>query len=160
MPMNPQVRIPLALRVVAILFLLSGLGSLISMIVGALHKNIMLDFGLINIFVYFGLMRFSQGWRKCALVFTWLGIFLSPVVAIIVLFTAAHSNIPQPNIHITSNFNIFGFSFFNTSPVIVFIAVVIYFMLCLWKLSVLNRPDIRVLFNQEDVMRSYSDEFN
>ena len=62
--MNLNPRIPIAVRIVAWLFLFGGWSSVIGMALQVLHRNINLDlFGILSIFAGLGLLRLSNGWR-------------------------------------------------------------------------------------------------
>jgi hypothetical protein len=126
--------LPLALRMVALLFLFQGICSVITIVVCALNNRLQLDFGFLGIFIYFGLLRLSSGWRTCALVLTWIGLLLIPIVMILSL-GAPHANI-----------NFFGITGPEIPPFCVFLASFFWFGLALWQLKVLNRPDVTALF--------------
>jgi hypothetical protein len=129
--------IPTALRVVALLHLLGGVLTVAAILVKLTHGRISLDFGVLGIPIYFGLMRFSRGWRTCALVFIWLGILLAPVAFILGLTT-----------HFPAYFQIFGVRLASIRPVWLSVASVFWFLLELWQYRVLTRADIRSLFLQ------------
>jgi len=137
--MSEPTPLPRTLRLVALLFLLSGISSLISMVVGALNSQVRLEFGMIGIFVYFGLLRLSSGWRTCALALTLLGVVMSPVMAILSL------GAPQK-----VNINIFGINSAMPSFFVV-LASIFWFGLALWQWSVLKRPDVTALFIQKKI---------
>jgi len=128
--------LPRDLRIVAFIFLLGGIDSALSMIIGAMTNHPRLEFGVISIFAFFGLLRLSNGWRIYALVMTWLAIIFFPVLAIVALTT-----------------NHFTFSIFNVPvtqiPTFAGILLAIFFLLlALWQLKVLTRPDVEALFQK------------
>lgn len=84
--------IPRALRLVAFLFLYNGISAVITILVSVLNNRLQLDFSVIGIFVCIGLLQLSDGWRRCAIVLTLLGIIMIPVVGILSL-SAPHANI-------------------------------------------------------------------
>ena len=71
--------IPSTLQIVAVLFLLCGISSVIGMIVRLASGSIYIDFGFLGLPTYFGLRRFSVGWRTFALVCIWVGLIMCPV---------------------------------------------------------------------------------
>jgi hypothetical protein len=138
--MSASEPLPRSLRLVALVFLLTGISSLISLVVGALNHRVNLDFGVIGGFVCFGLLRLSSGWRTCALVLTYVGIVMSPVVAILSI------GAPQHVVYL----NLFGI-YAAFPSLFVLLACIFGFGLALWQWSVLKRPDIRVLFFRKEI---------
>jgi len=61
--------IPLSLKVVAVLFIISGIFSVIEVVVDLMHSHINIHFGVLCLFVGPGLLRLRRGWRTCGLVF-------------------------------------------------------------------------------------------
>ncbi len=80
--------LPLALKIVAVLFILGGISTAIEIVLSLMMGHININFGLLGIFIGIGLLRRSNGWRACALVFTWLALALVPIVGLLFL---AHS---------------------------------------------------------------------
>ena len=128
--------IPTALRVVALMHLVFGLLSVAGILVQLTRGQINLDFGVLGIPIYFGLMRFSNGWRTCALVFTWFGMIMAPIIFILGIA-----------LRMPAYFQIFGIPLGSVSPIWISVAVVPGFLLSLWQYSVLTRDDIRSLFH-------------
>jgi hypothetical protein len=139
-------QIPTPLSVVAYLFLIMAILSVVDIAVSASRGHTHPNFGFLGLWIYAGLRRYSRGWRTCALVFLWLG-FIS-CVGMIALFSFcmifnAEQIIQAPP---------FGFQDFKSSeaefiwPVLVF---ALLFVLQLWQYRVLTRPSIRSLFYGE-----------
>ena len=76
---------PLAFKIVAALFIVSGIYAALEVLVSLANSRIYLNFGVLGIFIGLGLLRFRRGWRTCALVFTWIALVLLPVFALLVL---------------------------------------------------------------------------
>ena len=130
--------IPTALRVVALMHLVFGLLSVVGIMVQLTRGHINLDFGVLGIPIYFGLMRFSNGWRTCVLVFTWFGLVMAPIVFILGIV-----------LRIPANVQMFGIPYANVSPIWLSVAAVPGFFLYLWQYRVLTRDDIRALFDRK-----------
>ena len=74
---------PTSLTIVAWFFILGGVCSVIEVIVSLIHSHIDLNFGVLGLFIGSGLLRFSRGWRTCALVFLWIALIGVPIAAIL-----------------------------------------------------------------------------
>lgn len=127
--------IPRALRIVAVLHLLSGIVSAVGTVLLLLQSHVYLDLGVLGIPIYYGLLRLSSGWRTCALVWLWLSMLTMPVVVLIAWLT----NEPAP-------LRIFGLQLSALSPFSLTVLSIPMFLLALWQYRVLTRPDIRALF--------------
>ena len=127
--------IPTALRVVALLHFVGGLASAVGMLVQLTYGHINIDFGVLGIPMYFGLMRLDSGWRTCALVFVWMSIVAAPFV----FFIGLSAEVP-------AYFQAFGVSLATVSPVWLSVTTVPFFLLSLWEYRVLTRRDVRSLF--------------
>ena len=96
-----------------------------------------LDFGVLGIPISFGLMRWSNGWRTCALVFLWAGMLLAPVA-----FFLGLSEQPP------AAFKVFGVQLAFVSAVWLSVLSVPFFLLNVWQYRVLTQPEIRSSFLQ------------
>jgi hypothetical protein len=135
--MSPLAALPRDLRIVALLFLLGGINSVLTMIVGAMTNHISLDFGVLGILAYFGLLRLSWGWRVYALVAIWFEIVFFPVVGIVVLTTN----------HCT--FNLFTVPVAQIPAPVGVMFFLFFFLLALWQLKVLTRHEVWALFQRD-----------
>ena len=135
--MNTNVtrRLPLALKIVAVLFILGGIFAVIEVIVSLMNNRININFGVLGIFIGFGLLRLSQGWRTCALVFTWIGLIVIPIIGILFL---SHSG--------PLDFSLFGQKVGHASRELGVGMVVVLFVYTVWQYRVLTREDVRYLF--------------
>ncbi|MCE0523088.1 MAG: hypothetical protein LV480_09275 [Methylacidiphilales bacterium] len=126
--------LPLALRVVAWIFLFNGICAFITIANAMLHGQVNLDFDIISIFVYFGLLRLSNFWRVCAITLICLGLVMMLFVAFLAP-TAAHANL-----------SFFGINGPEISPIFFFVFLFFWFALAIWQVKVLTRPEIVTLF--------------
>ena len=126
---------PISLRIVAALFILGGISSIIDVIVSLAQRTLPLNFGVLGLFVGIGLLRFSRAWRTCALVFLWLAFIVLPLVALVFLFVAG-----------SVNYTIFWQKIGSGSRAIGVALAALVFAVALWQYRVLTRPDIRKLF--------------
>lgn len=127
--------VPVALQIVAILFIIGGVCAALEMLVGVTHGRISVNFGVLGIFIGPGLMRFSPGWRTCALVFTWISLIGVPLFAILVLFSGNRLHV-----------NVFGFVVGNAPPGVGLVVASALFGITLWQYGVLTRADVKQLF--------------
>jgi hypothetical protein len=133
--MDNTTPIPTSLKVVAFLFILSGIFSLIEVIVSLMHSHLNINFGVLGLFIGPGLLRLSRGWRTCALVFLWIAMIGIPIVAI--LFMAAAESL---------DFTLFGQKVGHASKELGIVLAALVFALAVWQYRVLTRPDVRRLF--------------
>jgi hypothetical protein len=96
--------------------------------------------GVLGIPIYFGLLRHSAGWRALALVFTWLGFIVIPLVALVSLFGT-----------VPAYFDIFGSHVAQIPAWWVAVAAIPFFCLNLWMYRVLVNPQVRALFEAPPV---------
>ncbi|WP_146132083.1 hypothetical protein [Pleurocapsa sp. CCALA 161] len=129
--------IPMALNIVAIVYLLSGIIAVFNIIFHLSRSSLYLDFNVLGFPIFFGLRSFSPGWRTCALVSTWLNLLFTPVIAVIAVKSHA----------IFVTFEVFG-AYISPLWVTDFSIVfsIVSFIYALWEYRVLTRPDIRALF--------------
>jgi len=126
---------PWDLFLIAILFILGGITAVISMIIALAQGRLSINFGAIGIFVGIGLLRFSPGWRTCALVLTWFGIVVSPLLALIGVLSGKPATLRLP-------FQ----APIPVSPYWGIIIGIVVFLLMVWQYRVLTRPRVRMLF--------------
>jgi hypothetical protein len=139
-------RLPFALKVVAVLYILGGISAVIEVIVSLMSSRININFGVLGIFIGIGLFRLSQGWRTCALVFTWIALIALPVIGLLFLDQSGSLDV-----------NIFGEKVGYASKEFGVGMVVGLFFYTIWQYRVLTRPDVRHLFlNQIGEQRGYS----
>lgn len=128
--------IPTALQVVAALFLFYGIGTVVGMLVLLASGSVRIDFWALGIPTFFGLRRFSIGWRTFALVCIWFGLIICPIAFVYGLISGT-----------PTHFKFFGIRMGQEiAPVWLSVASVPMFLFELWQYRVLTRPDIRALF--------------
>jgi hypothetical protein len=126
--------IPPALTVVAFLFLLSGLIASAGAVSTLFGPFIHVDADVLGIPIFFGLRRYSRGWRICALVMIWVEMLMVPCALLDAVLSGS-----------------FGGSFlgwhFHAFPTLFFVlACLVLFSIALWQYRVLTRSEIRTLF--------------
>ena len=126
----------MSLIVIAVLFLLSGIYQAIDVCVSLAHSKLSFNFGVLGIFVCFGLLRFSSGWRICALIFIWFGIVAALVFGVILL----RNQSPVP-------VSFFGHTFGFSSPALALFAAFLFLISYGWQYRVLTREDVVRLFH-------------
>jgi hypothetical protein len=135
--MNIARPIPTSLKVVAALFILGGVASLIEIAVALWHGRVSVNFGVMGIFIGTGLLRLHPTWRMWALVFIWIALIVAPIVGILVL--AGDSRL---------DLQLLGLTVGRASTTAGFIAALALFLIALWQYRVLTRRDIRMLFGR------------
>ena len=126
--------IPLSLKVVAVLFIISGIFSVIDIVVALMDDRININFGVLGLFVGPGLLRLRRGWRTCGLVFLWIGFIVAPIVFVIGLSGKQ------------ADLALFGQKISQIPGWWGSVVAIPCFLLILWMYCVLTRPDIRRLF--------------
>ena len=119
--------IPTSLRIIAVLFFLGGISSIIEMAVALMNNSISVNFGILGLFIGPGLLRLSKAWRTCALVFIWLAL-IAASIGIVVCVMA------------------FFLPTFGDASIGILLLVIILFFVALWEYRVLTNPNIRKLF--------------
>jgi hypothetical protein len=133
--MNDIQPIPTSLKIVAVLFIIGGISSLIEIIVSLLHGQLSLDFGVLGLFIGVGLRRLSPTWRTWALVFTWITLLVTPVGVLLFI----NSSGPL-------DFTLFGIKMGHVPKAAGVVGAVVFFLISVWQYRVLTRPDVRALF--------------
>lgn len=136
-PMQDRKCIPTALNIVAILFLIGGISSALGMLIRLRDGQLHLDLGILGIPTYFGLRRFSKGWRIYALVCVWFVLVVSPICFVLGFA------ISQP-----AHFSLLGLNTGKVSPLWLSIVSVLFFAISLWQLRILTRREIRAKFHE------------
>ena len=71
--------------IVAVLFILSGILSVMAVVGALVQSGLYLDWGVLGLFVGFGLLRLRSGWRTCGLILLWADMIGSVVFAVLIL---------------------------------------------------------------------------
>lgn len=121
----------------AIVQLLAGISAAIGIVIGLTKNHVNLDLNVLGIPMYYGLLRWSSGWRTCALVFCWAGMLLTPVAFLMGL-----------NAEAPAFLKVFGVQVASLPAIWLSALSIAFFLLNLWQYRVLTRPDIRAAFLQ------------
>jgi hypothetical protein len=97
--------------------------------------SLFLNVGVLSLFIGVGLLRYSRGWRTCALVFLWLAMIGFPLAAVFMLFT------DQP-----LQFTVFDQPMGEVPRGVGVGVAALGFALAVWQYWVLTRPRVRRLF--------------
>ena len=131
---------PTCLKTVAGLFIFEGACTAVAALLHLMYVpfDVVLpaEFGVLGLFIGPGLLRFSRGWRTCALVLLWITLVGTPILTLVSLSS-----------HWPINFLVFGYNTGLASQGIVLAIGALGFVLALWEYWVLNRSDIRALFD-------------
>jgi hypothetical protein len=139
--MAQERQIPTALSIVAYLFLVFGVLTAIDMIFRLTRGEIYLDAGILGIWIFAGLRRYSRGWRTCALVVIWIAFIVLPLAIVYALFEGGPAHL-----------EVFGQRVASVSPGWVVVVAALFFPLEIWQYRVLTRPDIyRLFYGDSDI---------
>lgn len=133
--MSESAKIPTPLRVVAYIHLVVGILCVIEFIVLLFHSTFSLQFGILGIPIFFGLLNLRNGWRVCAMVLLWFGLISFPIMFLLGLSGA-----------VPAYFQVFGINVARIPGWIVSVGTIPFFLLVIWQYRVLIRPDVRRLF--------------
>ena len=123
------------LKIVAWLFIISGILAFIEILITLMKGHISLDFGVLGLFIGYGLLKLSRGWRTCALIYLWIFFIGMPTISILY--------ITQPSGGF--NVHIFGQPLARNPYVILYFNV-IFILLSLWIYRILTRAETKSLF--------------
>ena len=130
--------LPLALKIVASLFIFNGVIALIEMFFFNTNNGMRINFGVFGIFIGLGLFKLSRGWRICALVTTWVLLMALPLIGFLFL------DHPGP-----LDFSIFGQKSGYVSKEIGVTMVFLFWVYNLWQYRVLTRKEVLKLFEEK-----------
>ena len=133
--MTSQNTVPISLKIIAALFFISGVSTLINMIYLLFHHHINFNFSVLGIFVGWGLIKLKSGWRICALLFTWFALIGTPIAAAMVL--GAAGPIPIAIAGMPS----------STARFWALLILGIIFAFAIWQYRVLTSAKIKALFH-------------
>jgi hypothetical protein len=125
-----------SIKAVAYLFLFGGFSTLLSMVLSLFVGKINLSFGVLGIFIGFGLLRLEERWRIWAVVFTWFGLVITPILTALAL---ANRSLP---------FQVFGIQVGQLGSGWGLVIGVVLFLFYVWQHAVLTAPDSRRLFHE------------
>jgi len=128
-------QIPVSLKIVAAIFILSGVSSAIGVVLSLLKGSLNLDFGVLGIFIGLGLLRLQPLWLTIALLFTGLALIAIPVFTLISILGSEPVSL-----------RVFGQEVGYSSRTVVLILAALYFALEVWKMRGLTCRDVTELF--------------
>ena len=126
---------PTALKVVAWIFILGGLSACIEILVALTQNRFSLNFGVLGIFIGYGLLKLRSGWRLLGLISLWIAMIGTPVITLMALSNPGKLE-----------FKVFGVKIANLSPAVFSIFMGGCFLFSVWQYRVLTRSDVRTLF--------------
>ncbi|MEK6703434.1 MAG: hypothetical protein AABZ53_14330 [Planctomycetota bacterium] len=124
----------------AAVFILGGVLAALEVLVALVAGRLSLNFGVLGLFIGPGLLRFSPGWRLCALVCIWIGI--------VGLLLAGACFLGNPD---RLTVTIFFIPAGQASPALALGMCAFCLLIAVWQYRVLTRPDIRVLFDAKSL---------
>ena len=127
-------RLPPALVIISVLFILGGFFAAVDILAAAARGNLKINFGMLGIVIGIGLLLRRPEWRICALVFTWLGIILTPILFLLVMTSTG------------INFTVPGQPARTASKLAAILMLLPAFALLVWQCWVLTRSSTRELF--------------
>ena len=130
---------PLDLKLVASIFLLIGLASLVHTLATLYELPVMINPSILGIWVCYGLLKHRQGWKTCALFFIWIEM-IAPVFFLIAMLVA---------LVIGGDFAVKYHSATLPKAIaapLAFILAAAAFLLALWQYKVLASARIKEMF--------------
>jgi hypothetical protein len=135
-PVSDAHRIPTALRIVAWLFIVSGIWAAWDILTALGKGNLSINFGVLNFFIGFGLLRLSRVWRIWALIFTWFELICLPLFGLALVSGAGtvSGTLFEEQVNALSG---------RLAALMITVA---FFLVSIWQYRTLTRPDVRLLF--------------
>lgn len=133
--MSPSHDIPQPLKIVAYLFIVGGMLCVLNVIIALMNARIRIDLGVFGIFIGIGLLRLNPRSHTWAMLFTWIGMIISPIVTLIFLITPGQ-------------LKMWGRTVGQAPPGFGFLLGVLCTMLVYWQYSVLSKTDTRRIFGK------------
>lgn len=128
-------KLPVSLIVVAVLFIICGVLSVIAVLGALMADRLSINLGVLGLFIGWGLLRLKRGWRTCALVYIWITLICVPLIGVMFIF------VDGPLV-IRMNGQKIG----NVPKAVGLVLAAIIFAITYWEYRVLGRPDIQRLF--------------
>jgi len=124
-----------ALRIVAILFLLTAIECVIEFFCSFTQNRIFIPFGILGFFIYAGLPAYRRPWRTVALILVWIPQIFMPLVALIAIFNGGDLYIDFLGYHIA-----------RVALPVFLLWLAFWWSINFWEFRVLMRPSIRARF--------------
>ncbi len=138
--MDEKPALPTSLKAAAAVFLLTGLGALVEIVVAATAGRVSPNVWVVGIPIGIGLLRLSRGWRTCALIYLWLT-FLAILLVAGLLALAGPRDVL-----------IYSHNVGRVSKEAAIGIVVGLFVLTFGLYRILTRPHVRKLFGLQGAM--------
>jgi hypothetical protein len=104
-----------------------------------MSEHININFGILGLFIGPGLLKLRRGWRTCALVYLVIALIAIPIITLLSL------GAPASGFHIS----VFGQPLSRAPMELVLVIAIGAFLLGVWALWVLTRPEVRALFSAD-----------
>jgi hypothetical protein len=127
--------LPPALRAVGYFTILTGIATLLTVLVDLAKGHLSINIGVLQIPAGFGILRLSRGWRTFQLWMLWFGMIGFGIASLILLFGGSFPT-----------FTIYGRSATHWGREIALAICTIAGGVLIWQYRVLTRPDVRRLF--------------
>ena len=135
--MTERMLIPVALRVLAWLFVITGVWAIADTIVGAFNHRYILNFGVLGLIIGIGLLRLAPAARAWALVLSYFTLVSAAAVAVFVVLAPGEGE-----------FSVFGKSFGEAPRSAGVALAVVAILVALWQIRVLTKGEVRELFGK------------
>lgn len=135
--MNIDVKMPGSLKIVAWMFVLAGLNSLINTLISFNTNHINISVDAIKLYIGMRLFRRSKSSRKAAVFFVCLDFILIPLAWIILLST------PQR----PTDFRLFGYTFGKIPMAGLLLWLILILLFNVWQYKILNTQKTRRFFS-------------
>ena len=127
---------PRPLKMVAYLFVVIGILSLLDTVVGLFMGRFVFNLGVLYLLIGQGLLRLNPRWLAWAVFSTWLDLILMPIVAAAFVFTPSR----------LQQFQVFGLNIGQSPHSLGFVFIAATFALFCWQYCVLQSRQVRQLF--------------
>ena len=136
-------RLPLALKLVAGVCIATGLFSLLEIVLSIVQQSFHFNLGIQGIFIGWGLLRRRKFFRLFALLEVWVSLIGFPLFA---LYLWTLSEVPT--------FPLLGRQIVALPYWIAAIACLVAWLIAVWELWVLRRPDVKAVFGVKGISPS------
>ena len=109
---------------------------MVDTLVALAQSEIILNLGVLGVFIGLGLLKLRSGWRTCALFFVWLTFILIPFFCLVLFASGTPAAL-----------GFFGIWISTLPNSLALLVALFYFSVALWVYSVLTRPQVRQLFD-------------
>lgn len=127
-------------KLVTCSFLIYGIYSVIDMVNTWSKEGVQINFGILGIFVFLGLLKHQEGWRKCALAFDWICFIIVPIGLLGLVFKK----------HLFRYIETYSFPENIFEWYLAFRLSLVIFVIAFWQYKVLNSEFVKKLFSIED----------